>query len=193
MLFREAREELPLDTTPAPADKLFDEEMEKVAIDTYLGLRHLVLSGYSIDVIEGWLNKLSKRSRVVITEDYRIMLPDYQNKEVEMDHLPKALYFFFLKHDRAYAIYQMMDQKKEIMKIYQKLTNSNDLETIEERIDSLVDPKGVSFVEKCSRIRKAFDGKVPKRFVEDYYIQGPQGEAKRIKLDRNLVEWRVTI
>ena len=87
----------------------------------------------------------------------------------------------------------MQDQKRELMDIYQKLTNSNDLETIEQRIDSLVNPNGISFVEKCSLIRKAFNGKVPNRFVEDYYIQGPQGDAKRIKLDRSLVEWQVKI
>ena len=81
----------------------------------------------------------------------------------------------------------------ELMDIYQKLTNSNDLETIEQRIDSLVNPDGVSFVEKCSMIRRAFNGLVPMRFVSEYYIQGPQGEAKCISLDRSLVEWHVKI
>jgi len=193
ILFREGKKDGMEEIPPETPDELFDREMDKVAAETYSGLKRLVLNGYSIDVIEGWLKKLSKRSRVVITEKYKILLPDYQNKEVVMNHLPKALFLFFLKHDRAYAIYQMQDQKKELMDIYQKLTNSNDLDTIEQRIDSLVNPNGISFVEKCSLIRKAFDGKVPERFVEDYYIQGPQGEAKRIKLDRSLVEWKVKI
>lgn len=193
ILFRESNDKYLEDSAPPTPDEAFDMEMTKVANDTFAGLRHLIINGYSIDVIEGWLNKLSKRSRVVITDKFKILLPDYQNKEVVMNHLPKALFLFFLKHDRGYAIYQMQDQKKELMDIYQKLTNSNDLETIEKRIDSLVNPDGISFVEKCSLIRKAFDGKVPDRFVEDYYIQGPQGEAKRIKLDRSLVEWRVKI
>ena len=193
LLFRRGNEHMLEDNAPPTPDEMFDLEMRKVADDTFLGLQHLIINGYSIDVIEGWLNKLSKRSRVVITDKFKILLPDYQNKEVVMNHLPKALYLFFLKHDRGYAIYQMQDQKRELMEIYQKLTNSNDLETIEQRIDSLVHPNGISFVEKCSLIRKAFDGKVPSRFVEDYYIQGPQGEAKRIKLDRSLVEWQVKI
>lgn len=193
LLFRDGDNDGMEEFPPETPDELFDREMDKVAAETYSGLERLVLSGYSIDVIEGWLNKLSRRSRVIITEKFKILLPDYQNKEVVMNHLPKTLFLFFLKHDRAYAIYQMQDQKKELMEIYQKLTNSNDLDTIEQRIDSLVDPNGVSFVEKCSLIRKAFAGKVPKRFVSDYYIQGPQGEAKSIKLDRSLVDWRVKI
>lgn len=193
LLFRRGNEGILEDNAPPTPDEVFDMEMMKVADETYAGLRHLIINGYSIDVIEGWLNKLSKRSRVVITDRFQILLPDYQNKEVVMNHLPKALFLFFLKHDRGYAIYQMQDQKRELMDIYQKLTNSNDLETIEQRIDSLVDPNGISFVEKCSLIRKAFNGKVPNRFVDDYYIQGPQGDAKRIKLDRSLVEWQVKI
>jgi len=87
----------------------------------------------------------------------------------------------------------MEDQKDELLSIYGKLTNSSYPETIRERIDSLVASDGKSFTEKCSLIRKAFSGIVPERFIEDYYIDGPQGEAKRIKLDRSLVEWRVKI
>ena len=178
---------------PLTPDEYFDEEMIKVASETYAGMSRLIMSGLSIDVIEGWIKHLSKPSRVVITEKFDIVLPDYKNKVVEMNQLPKALYLFFLKHDRAYAIYQMQDQKKEILAIYQKITNSTEQETIEQRIDSLVNPNGISFTEKCSLIRSAFSRCVPTRFAEDYFIQGPQGEAKRIKLDRNLVEWRVKI
>ena len=192
-LFRVRRDHEPKEVAPPTPDEEFDAEMEKVAKETFAGMEKLILSGYSIDIIESWLNKLSKRSRVVITEKYEILLPDYKNKVVKMNHLPKALYLFFLKHDRGYAIYQMEDQRDELLSIYGKLTNSSEPETIRERIDSLVDKNGKSFTEKCSLIRAAFSGIVPERFIEDYYINGPQGEAKRIKLDRNLVEWRVKI
>lgn len=193
ILFRDGDDYTPkIPKLPTP-DEYFDEEMIKVAGDTYAGMARLIMSGFSIDVIESWIKQLSKPSRIVITEKYDILLPDYKNKIVELAQLPKALYLFFLKHDRAYAIYQMQDQKQEILSIYQKITNSSEPETIEQRIDSLVDPKGVSFTEKCSLIRAAFSHSVPARFAEDYFIQGPQGEAKRIKLDRSLVEWRVKI
>ena len=193
-LFRESKGPgLPEEIVPPTPDEEFDDEMERVARETFAGIKKLILSGYSIDTIESWLNKLSKRSRVVITEKYEILLPDYKNKVVKMNQLPKALFLFFLKHDRGYAIYQMEDQKDELLSIYGKLTNSSYPETIRERIDSLVASDGKSFTEKCSLIRKAFSGIVPERFIEDYYIDGPQGEAKRIKLDRSLVEWRVKI
>lgn len=193
ILFRDGEDYTPkMPNLPTP-DEYFDEEMMKVAGETYAGMARLIMSGFSIDVIESWIKKLSKPSRIVITEKYEILLPDYKNKIVELAQLPKALYLFFLKHDRAFAIYQMQNQKQEILSIYQKITNSSEPETIEQRIDSLVDPKGVSFTEKCSLIRSAFSQSVPARFAEDYFIQGPQGEAKRIKLDRSLVEWRVKI
>lgn len=193
ILFRDEEDYTPkMPNLPTP-DEYFDEEMMKVAGETYAGMARLIMSGFSIDVIESWIKKLSKPSRIVITEKYEILLPDYKNKIVELAQLPKALYLFFLKHDRAYAIYQMQDQKKELLSIYQKITNSSEPETIEQRIDSLVNPNGISFTEKCSLIRAAFSRCVPNRFAEDYFIQGPQGEAKRIKLDRSLVEWKVKI
>ena len=85
----------------------------------------------------------------------------------------------------------MPDQYDEIYDIYCKITKSSDPEEIRERIVSLVKPK--SFTEKCSMIRRAFSGLVPERFIKDYYIDGPLGEPKRIKLDRSLVDWQVKI
>ena len=37
-------------------------------------------------------------SRLLITSDYRFLLPDYGNKEVEMSPIHKALYLLFLNH-----------------------------------------------------------------------------------------------
>lgn len=178
---------------PLTPEELFDEEMLRVAEETRKGLEKLVLSGYSLDIIEGWLKTIVKPSRLVITEKFDILLPDYNNTVIEMRQLPKALFLFFLKHESGFAIYQLQDHRNEILAIYDRITNSSESETVEKRIDDLVAPDGKSFIEKCSAIKKAFTEKMSDRIAQHYYIHGPQGYAKRISLDRSLVEWKVII
>ena len=178
---------------PLTPEELFDEEMLRVAEETRKGLEKLVLSGYSLDIIEGWLKTIVKPSRLVITEMFDILLPDYNNMVIEMRQLPKALFLFFLKHENGFAIYQMQNHRDEILAIYDRITNSSESDTIEKRIDDLVAPDGKSFIEKCSAIKKAFTEKMSDRIAQHYYIHGPQGYAKRISLDRSLVEWKVSV
>lgn len=40
----------------------------------------------------------TRLSRLVITEDYRFILADYQNREVELQPVHKAVYLLFLAH-----------------------------------------------------------------------------------------------
>ena len=187
------RKRAPQRSEPPTPDELFDEEMLRVAEETRKGLEKLVLSGYSLDIIEGWLKTIVKPSRLVVTEKFDILLPDYGDMVIEMRQLPKALFLFFLKHESGFAIYQMQDHRDEILAIYDRITNSSESGTIEKRIDDLVAPDGKSFIEKCSAIKKAFTEKMSDRIAQQYYIHGPQGYAKRISLDRSLVEWRVKV
>ena len=46
-----------------------------------------------------------------------------------------------------------------------------------------------SINEKCARIRAAFLSQFDEYMAKSYYIDGARGEAKKIALPRNLVEW----
>ncbi len=178
---------------PPTPDEIFDKELEKVANETYSSLSRLIMSGYSIEVFEGWLKKLSAPSRVVITRDYRILLPDYNNMEIKMTQLPKTVFLFFLWFDTRCAIHQLQRHRDIFLAIYRKLTIFDEPQTMEESIDRLVASDGRSFMEKCSAVKKAFLAKMSDRQAINYYIHGRQGYSKGIDLDRQLVAWETPL
>lgn len=187
--FRRADSDTPKDVEPPTPDEIFDEGLRKVAQETYSSLSHLIMSGYSIEVIEGWLKQLSAPSHVVITKDYRIFLPDYNNLEIKMTQLPKTVFLFFLWFDVRCAIYQLQDHRDEFLAIYRKLSIFDDPQAMEDSIDRLVSANGVSFMEKCAAVKKAFTTKMSDRQAKNYYVHGEQGYSKGIDLDRSLVTW----
>ena len=58
-----------------------------------------------------------------------------------------------------------------------------------EYIDDLTNPLKYSISEKCTRIYETFVKAVGVEAAKVYAIQGKRCEARRIELDRNLVEW----
>ena len=193
ILFRKGDQKDERDIKPPTPDELFDEGLRKVAMETYSGLSHLIMSGYSIEVIEGWLKKLSAPSHVIITKDYRILLPDFNNMEITMTQLPKTVFLFFLWFDIRCAIYQLQDHRDEFLAIYRKISIFDDPQAMEDSIDRLVSSNGVSFMEKCCAVKKAFTNKMSDHQARNYYVHGEQGYSKGIDLDRSLVTWEAPL
>lgn len=95
-------------------------------------------------------------SRLVITEDYRFILPDYNNSEVEISSIHKVLYIFFLKHPEGIELKHLPDYKDELISLYRRIGNRGSEQTIANSIDRLVNPLDNSVNEKCARIKAAF-------------------------------------
>jgi hypothetical protein len=55
------------------------------------------------------------------------------------------------------------------------------------RIDDMVDVTKSSAFEKISKIKAAFVKAIGEELAKSYYIQGGNGEVKRVELDRGLV------
>ena len=152
-----------------------------------------------------------KLSRLVITEDYRILLPDYNDMEIKMEPINKAVYLLFLRHEEGIRLKDMPDYKDELEELYSKIyipkfispttpvLESYELEdeipgrtrSVEERrhatVEHICDPTRNSINEKISRIREAFIAKFDEDLAENYFITGNRGEAKTIKLPRDMV------
>ena len=56
-------------------------------------------------------------------------------------------------------------------------------------MEDVTNPLLNSINEKCARIRGAFISQFDESLAQHYYIYGMRGEAKKISLPRNLVEW----
>lgn len=133
---------------------------------------------------------------MVITENYDIILPYYNDLHIKMEPLVKAVFILFLRHEEGIVFKCLSDYRDELKAIYldirSKLERPGHLseERINQSIDALTNPLSNSINEKCARVRAAFVSQFDESLAKYYYIDGNCGEAKRIILDRDLVEWR---
>lgn len=130
-----------------------------------------------------------KFSRITITKDCSILLTDYDNKEVKMEPMTKAVYLFYLRHPEGIAFKLLPDYRKEMTDIYIKIRPLGLNDRVLKSIDDVTNPLLNSINEKCSRIKAAFLSEVDASLADHYYITGKSGEEKKITLPRNLVIW----
>ena len=127
-------------------------------------------------------------SKLVITDDFRLLLPDYGNREIKMSKLSKALYFLYLRHKEGLLFKELRDHKDELYDLYRTVSPREDMEAMEQTVEALVDSTKNNINVNCSRIKNAFVSEIDDSIAKQYYIAGRAGETKRIALDRSLVE-----
>ena len=110
----------------------------------------------------------AKLSRLVITEDYRFILSDYQ-KEVELQPVHKAVYLLFLAHPEGIEFKRLADYREELTEYYTATAKGLDREKIIEGVEHLVNPLDNAINEKCSRIKKTFLDMMDE-YTASYYI-----------------------
>lgn len=140
-------------------------------------------------------------SQLLITSDYRFLLPDYGNKEVEMSPIHKALYLLFLNHPDGIESKHLSDHRDELLSIYMRVSSWLDIDKVYDVVDRLVDPLDNAFNEKCSRIKAAFAAIMDEYSAAYYAISGHKlrhisassrvwyERKKIITLPRELVVW----
>jgi hypothetical protein len=129
----------------------------------------------------------STLSRLIITKDYRIILPDYNDLEIRMYPLPKAVFFLFLKHSEGILFKNLPDYKEELISYYKEISGRESIKGMEKSVEDIVNPSLNSINEKCSRIREAFIKHFDDSIAQNYYITGERAKPKKITLDRKLV------
>lgn len=98
----------------------------------------------------------ARLSRLLITKDYRFVLVDYGNREVELQPVHKAVYLLFLAHPEGIEFKRLAEYRTELTDYYMKTARLMDKEKIMEGVDHLVNPLDNAINEKCSRIKRAF-------------------------------------
>ena len=176
------------------ADNLFNSQLGNESINDLLEevkerITKLRQRGISQFILEQLIHPDDRLSRLVITKDYRIILPDYNNMEIKMEPLAKAVYLLFLKHSEGIMFKCLPDYRKELADIYNRLRPLGLTDKAIRSIEDVTNPLLNSINEKCARIRGAFVGQFDDHMARHYYIDGRRGEAKKISLPRNLVAW----
>ena len=111
----------------------------------------------------------TKLSRLQITKDYRFFLVDYDNKEVELQPVHKAVYLLFLAHPEGIEFKRLGEYREELTSYYMATAKLLDKEKIKEGVDHLVNPLDNAINEKCSRIKKVFLDMMDE-YAANYYI-----------------------
>lgn len=131
-----------------------------------------------------------KISRLLITPDYRIFLPDFGNIEIKLSVLQKIVYFLYLKYQNGISFPEFADYKSELWEMYQTISPQENLDKMKKSVDSLCDRFDNSLSGKISKIRLEFQNKIGNinpKLLDSYCIIGENGEKKKISLDRQLV------
>ena len=138
------------------------------------GRNDLLLRSIGVSVLEELRIEAAKSrlSRLLITKDYRIILVDYNNKEVEMTPVHKAVYLLFLDHPEGIEFKKLCEYRDELLQYYMSTAKLMDKQTITESVDMLVNPLNNSINEKCSRIKSIFLNMMDQYSANYYIISG---------------------
>lgn len=174
------------------ADRDFSEIAYRLTMEVEKNIEILQRYGYDTLLREILDMHQPQLSRMEITADYRIFLPDYGNMEIKMTPLAKAVYFLFLDYPQGIMFRDL--SKPEYMRklnfIYKTLSNRSDYMKIQDSIFKISNHRNNSINEKCSRIREAFVSKFTDNLAATYYITGCRDTPKRIELDRKMITWQ---
>lgn len=182
------------------ADECFNFDCMQLLDEVRQKLDELRLRGISEAVIAQYVKPKVQLSRLRITNDLRLFLADYQNREVVMQPINKAVFLLFLRHEEGINFKALSDYGYELDIIYQavkakhndidrRMANRTGKSVTNKGIENLMNPLSNAINEKCTRIKEAFLLLMHESTAEYYYVTGKWGENKCITLPRDLVIW----
>lgn len=175
--------------TKSFADEQFDWEIRTLVDEIRERVDKLEQRGVPRKLLMKLLQDERKLSRIIITKDMRIMLPDYNHMEIKMEPINKAVFLLFLRHPNGIKFKNLPDYRKELAEIYEKIKPSGLSARAIQSIEDVTNPCLNSINEKCARIRGAFISQFDEELAQHYYITGWRGEPKKIDIPLDLVIW----
>lgn len=173
-----------------PSKSLSEEDVEMMMSEVQMLVERLRKSGVGEIALRRLFQPTQKLSRMHIRYG-RIFLPDYNNMEIKMPPLSKAIYLLYLRHPDGIKFSYLPDHRDELLHLYEMISGRDNREDIRKSIDDVTDPTRNSINEKCSRIKQAFLREFDDSIAQNYYITGERGEAKKILLPTEMVTWEM--
>lgn len=135
----------------------------------------------------------NKTFPMVITEDFKIIIPDCNNLEIKLSHLSKSIYLLFLSNPDPIDLKDLYLHKKQLLFIYKQVSNQNSYDKIKETVDELLKEDNNAIYVHFSRIKKAFSIHFADTISFRYFIAGYKGQSKQILLERKDVTFNCNI
>ena len=167
-----------------------DEETKRLIREIEERVLRLEQRGIGKHILQQIISSPGSISRMIITRDYRIILSDYNDMEIEMTPLVKAVYLLFLRHPEGIIFKNLYDYREELTTIYQQVKGERLNLKMRRSINNITDPTNNSINEKVARIREAFVTRFDEHLATHYIIHGERGTAKHIPLNREFVMWQ---
>ena len=178
------------DTSEPSLEEIRDEDVTDILNELEEHVKKLRLGGMELTAIHRFIDNIEKISRLRITEDLRIFLPDYNNIEIELNAQNKAVYFLFLNHPEGIVLQQLENYHSELLNYYCRTSNVEEpsLQMIE-TINRLEYPtnNGINII--ITRIKRAFFGAFDEHLAKNYIISGRRLGEYKITLSQDLIEW----
>ncbi len=174
-----------------------DEEAKEIVQDLENKLKELKDSGqllFLIPVLKDLLNKQSHTidfnsiSKMEIDYQNKIQLP-YFKKEVELSHLTKSIYFLFLKHPEGINLKELGNYKKELLTIYNSVSNQLDYDKMAKSIDDVINLETKAIYTHLSRIKSAFYKIMDASFAKYYIVSGSGVEDRKVLFETKDIIW----
>lgn len=129
-------------------------------------------------------------SRILITprnEPIRFM--DMDASQLRLSPIQKAVYILFLENPAGIYFNRIDEHKSRLSDIYDAVGHNFTLANRTNTLNDLTDPTENSLSSTLSKIRRKLIDHLGEELASHYVIDGPNGEAKKIPLDRALVDW----
>lgn len=165
------------------------DEVAEILESLENNVKKLRLQGVTLSAIHEFIDKQEPLSPLVITDDLRIFLSQYNNIEIELSAQRKALYFLFLNHPEGIVLQRLEEYHKELMNYYKQTSGGVVTPRMEESIKRLETYGNNQLNVVLTRIREAFCTKFDERLARHYYITGERGQAYKIGLPSELIRW----
>lgn len=127
-------------------------------------------------------------SPLVVNKDLKIILPNYNEVEVKMPAMCRAIYILFLRHPEGIALRDIADHRAELESIYTIVKPGRDDAIAAAAFDNLLNPMSNTLNEYISKIRRCFAlCIINDEVARNYYITGKKGEAYGVALNPELI------
>lgn len=183
-------EEEDVESSKSSLEEIRDEEITETLEDLQRKVENLRMKGLSLGIIIEFILNDEPISKLRVTDDLRIILPDYKNLEVKLSAKYKAVYFLFLNHPEGIVLQRLEEYHSELINYYRQTSGGKDLT-----------PKMIESIKKMevygnndinivlSKIKYTFINTFDEHLSRHYIITGKAGEAYKIPLDQKLIEW----